>query len=112
MHPEQMSAPFHRGHEALTSRSLWRGVAGHYFRIILASHQNNQAPFKNTRMGILRAIGLGIGIIVLKLLMPDVFEGLEDTLIAFFHVLKESLALGSDSLHNTAGIGFPRVPGT
>lgn len=64
------------------------------------------------RMKILRAIGLGIGIIILKLLMPKVFEGFEDTLITLFRVLGDTVSYGGDALHNTAAIGFPRVPGT
>lgn len=63
-------------------------------------------------MGIFKAIGLAIGIIVLRLLMPRVFEGLEDTLITLFRVLGDTVSYGGDALHNTAAIGFPRVPGT
>ena len=34
-------------------------------------------PLHTQRMGIFKALGLGIAIVVLKLLMPDVFSGLE-----------------------------------
>lgn len=43
-------------------------------------------------MGVFRAVGLGIGIIVLKLLLPDVMSGIEGTLVAFFGVTQLILA--------------------
>ena len=35
-------------------------------------------------MGIFKALGLGLTIVILKLLMPDVVSGLEGTLGSFF----------------------------
>lgn len=35
-------------------------------------------------MGIWKALGLGLTIVILKLLMPDVVSGLEGTLASFF----------------------------
>ena len=35
-------------------------------------------------MGIFKALGLGLTIVILKLLMPDVVSGLEGTLTSFF----------------------------
>lgn len=37
-------------------------------------------------MGIFKALGLGLTIVILKLLMPDVMSGLEGSLSAFFGV--------------------------
>ncbi len=37
-------------------------------------------------MGIFKALGLGLTIVILKLLMPDVMSGFEGTLTAFFGV--------------------------
>lgn len=37
-------------------------------------------------MGIFRALGLGVAIVILKLLVPEVMNGLEGTLVAFFGV--------------------------
>ncbi len=42
-------------------------------------------------MGIFKALGLGLTIVILKLLMPDVMSGLEGTLSAFFGVTQEIL---------------------
>lgn len=39
-------------------------------------------------MGIFKALGLGIAIVVLKLLMPEVFSGLEGTLVAVFGLVQ------------------------
>ncbi len=45
-----------------------------------------------------RAIGLGIGLVVLRLLVPAVWDGIEGTLIKFFGVLAQALDLGSNAL--------------
>ena len=37
-------------------------------------------------MGIFRALGMGLAIVILKLLMPDVMSGLEGTLTALFGI--------------------------
>ncbi len=42
-------------------------------------------------MGIFKALGLGLTILILKLLMPDVMSGLEGTLSAFFGVTQAIL---------------------
>ncbi len=43
-------------------------------------------------MGIFKALGLGLVIVILKLLMPDVMSGLEGTLASFFGVTQTILA--------------------
>jgi hypothetical protein len=43
-------------------------------------------------MGIFRALGLGLAIVILKCLMPDVMNGLEGTLSALFGVTESILA--------------------
>lgn len=42
-------------------------------------------------MGIFRALGLGLVIVILKLLLPDVMSGIEGTLVAFFGVAESLL---------------------
>ncbi|HSE34770.1 MAG TPA: hypothetical protein VLB83_01475 [Candidatus Paceibacterota bacterium] len=37
-------------------------------------------------MGILKALGLGLGIVVLKFLVPEVFAAITGALIAFFEL--------------------------
>lgn len=67
-------------------------------------------------MGIFRAIGLGIGIIILKLLVPEVFSALQTTLVTFFDVLQSILAQApTDFSHlplpNAAAVRYvPEVP--
>ena len=56
---------------------------------ILSSH---------TRMGILKAVGLGLTIVILKLLLPDVMNGFEGTLTAFFSVTQTVLERSQQSL--------------
>ena len=43
-------------------------------------------------MGIFKALGLGIAIVVLKLLMPDVFSGLEGALVAVFGLVQTMMS--------------------
>jgi hypothetical protein len=38
-----------------------------------------------------RAIGFGIVLITIRIMMPEVFEGLEDTLVKFFSVLNDTM---------------------
>jgi hypothetical protein len=49
-------------------------------------------------MSIFKALGLGLTIIILKSLLPDVMSGLEGTLSAFFAVTQSVL------LHVEAGL--------
>lgn len=42
-------------------------------------------------MRILRAVGLGVAIVILKLLMPAVMSGFEGTLVSFFGVTQTIL---------------------
>jgi hypothetical protein len=44
-------------------------------------------------MKILRVVGLGLAIIMLKFLVPRVFAGIENTLLAFFDSLQAILAM-------------------
>ena len=64
-------------------------------------------------MRINRAIGLGIGILVLHMMMSEVFNGFEDTLLATFDttqaalgVVEQSISTSTFSIQNLA----PRVP--
>ena len=61
-------------------------------------------------MKILRSIGLGIAIITLKLLMPDVWHSFEATLLALFTTLQKTLALTPGSILQGNAISFPQVP--
>ena len=49
-------------------------------------------------MGISRAIGLGLTIVILKLLLPDVMNGIEGTFTAFFSVTQTVLERSQQSL--------------
>ncbi len=51
-------------------------------------------------MGIFKALGLGLTIVVLKLLMPGMMSGLEGTLTAFFGLTETIL---SNVQSNVAG---------
>ena len=48
-------------------------------------------------MPILKAIGLGVAIIVLKVLTPEIFASLEGILLAVLHVLELNLQLAGVS---------------
>jgi hypothetical protein len=51
-----------------------------------------QAALNGTSMKILRVVGLGLAIVMLKFLVPRVFAGIENTLLAFFDVIQSVLA--------------------
>lgn len=61
-------------------------------------------------MGILRVLGFALLIITLKFLVPKIFTGLENTLLAFFEVLQTVFASSKSSM--TAGFlpSFPALP--
>jgi hypothetical protein len=61
-------------------------------------------------MGILKALGFALLIITLKFLVPKIFTGLENTLLAFFDVLQTIFATSKSSM--TAGFipSFPVMP--
>lgn len=44
-------------------------------------------------MKILQVVGVGLAIIMLKFLAPPVYDGLENTILAFFGALQGILAL-------------------
>ena len=53
-------------------------------------------------MRINRAIGLGIGILVLQMLMSEVFGGFEDTLIATFDTTQTALSAVEQGISTTS----------
>lgn len=61
-------------------------------------------------MGILRAVGFGIGLIILRILMPDVFSGLEAALVKFFSVLVDVMGQFPNPADQTAMIYPHAVP--
>lgn len=70
-------------------------------------------------MAFTKAIGLGIGIIVLKLLLPGVLSEIEATAIAFLQGAQVSASVATDLAASAGDIQFsnepftlPRVPET
>ncbi|HMP67439.1 MAG TPA: hypothetical protein PKA60_01690 [Candidatus Paceibacterota bacterium] len=65
-------------------------------------------------MGIFRAIGLGLVIIILSFLMPEVFKAFENVLLTFFRIIDILLVAVSDSSTNgslmPATSMMPQVP--
>jgi len=59
-------------------------------------------------MKILRVVGFGLLIVMLKFLVPTVFAGLESTLLVFFETIRTILASSKGSM--TAGFNLPVVP--
>ncbi|KKS84596.1 MAG: hypothetical protein UV60_C0018G0006 [Parcubacteria group bacterium GW2011_GWA2_43_11] len=53
-------------------------------------------------MRINRAIGLGIGILVLHMMMSEVFNGFEDTLIATFDTTQTALSAVEQGISTTS----------
>ena len=59
-------------------------------------------------MRILRAIGLGLVIIILSLLTPRVFHSFEDTLVATFNTAQAAMSVSRDVFKNGP---YPLLPG-
>lgn len=69
-------------------------------------------------MKVLRAVGMTIAIISLRLLMPQVWHGFEQTLLAFFGAMQTVLGnVSANGAHGTASVimtpsFFPQGPST
>ncbi|MFA5888773.1 MAG: hypothetical protein WC857_00870 [Candidatus Paceibacterota bacterium] len=59
-------------------------------------------------MKILRVVGFGLAIVMLKFLMPEIFTGIENTLLVFFQTIQTILAGSKSSM--TAGWSLPILP--
>ena len=59
-------------------------------------------------MRIFRSIGLGMAIIIITLLMPEVFRAFEDVLLRFLHLMVQMLAISENALNN--GATLPASP--
>lgn len=62
-------------------------------------------------MRINRAIGLGIGILVLQMLMSEVFSSFEKALIATFDTTQVALSAVEQGISTTSIPFIPSVPG-
>lgn len=54
-------------------------------------------------MKILRAIGLGIVLVIIRIVMPDVFHALQDTLLKFFDLTQNVFSFGSKIFDPASG---------
>jgi hypothetical protein len=60
-------------------------------------------------MKIFRAIGLGLAIVIIGNLMPEVFQGFENTLLKFFEFLSEVFSIGTNNISNIGSIHNPNL---
>ena len=67
-------------------------------------------PFMTLPMAITKAIGLGIGIIVLKLLLPNVLSEIEQTAIAFLNGAQTGANVASTLAASAGDIRFSNEP--
>lgn len=67
-------------------------------------------PFISSRMAITRAIGLGICIIVLKILLPGVLSAIEDTAIAFLAGAQAGATVASSLAASAGSASFSNEP--
>lgn len=78
------------------------------------SKESQYFPLNTNLMSILRAIALGMMIIILGLLMPDVFEAFEKTLLHFFGLLDTVFVQSASSYGEgqfiPASVNLPTVP--
>ncbi len=62
-------------------------------------------------MKINRAVGLGIGILVLQMLMSEVFSSFEETLIATFGTTQVALTAVEQGIATSTNTFIPVAPG-
>lgn len=66
-------------------------------------------------MAFWKAIGLGIGLLVIRVMMPEVFHGIESTLVDLFGAMRDMLSLSSEAIHHSQTAGgvlyYPMIPG-
>ena len=67
----------------------WGGDLGHLVTLDVVGRL--KSPLLRTTMKILGALGLGLGIIIIRSLVPDIFQALENTLLQFFHLASSLL---------------------
>ena len=60
-------------------------------------------------MKILRAVGFGMALVILRVLMPEVFSGLEHTLVVFFSSLTTILTYSTSNMGAAASFPYPQV---
>ena len=77
-------SPYTQKHSAHVGRE-WGRLAT---RVLLSAKTTLR---KRKHMGVFKALGMGIAIVILKLLMPDVMSGFEGTLASFFGVTQTVL---------------------
>lgn len=66
---------------------------------------DNPLPKKNTMIGIRKAIGFGIFVLILRLLLNDVFHALENTTVGFLNTANTIFSnIGSTTPINPAGL--------
>ena len=53
-----------------------------------------------------RAIGFVIGLIAIRVLMPDVFSALQNVLIMFFNVLGQVLSYAPQDVNQLGAVGY------
>lgn len=75
-----------------------RRISGYGQRFCMSAKYNK--PSQNICMKIFRAIGLGLAIIIVSFLMPEVFGALEDVLLTFFQLLNTILTQADESFTN------------
>ena len=64
-------------------------------------------PFTNMLMGIFRALGLGLFLIILAALMPTVFSELAKTIVVFLQSSQEALAAAGTLASHAGTLASP-----
>ena len=75
-------------------------------RRVAFSRRNTKASLKTKIMKILRVLGFGFLIVMLKFLIPEIFMGLQNTLLVFFSTIQAVLVTARSNM--TAGLVMPK----
>lgn len=66
----------------------------------LVLSDTGKSPLSKIIMKIFRVLGLGLAIIILRSLLPSVFQAFENTLLAFFHLAGSVLGTAQGLLNS------------
>lgn len=61
------------------------------YRAYVAVEQHNPFLKLNLSMGIFKVLGLGLAIVIIRFLVPEIFAALEDTFLLFFDTIQTVL---------------------
>jgi hypothetical protein len=93
---------------SLKARIAGREERGSLIRVRSGISAASKSLLRFNNMKILRAIGLGLTIIMLKFLVPKIFTGFENMLLTFFDTLTLVLGQTQNAMNAASIMSLPK----